>query len=138
MRCSSTPAAGFTLIEVLMAMVILAVGLLGLQGLSVAAVQSVGFADRGTRAAATAVLYLEDAVQQIRAGVIPGSCTGLTLANGDLVTRAVTIDAGPGAASVVSVTVTPEPRGGAPRPFSVQSRAYSPVLPEVPGAACPE
>lgn len=138
MRRAFSPAAGFTLIEVLMAMVILAVGLLGLQGLSVAAIQTVGFADRGTRAAATAVLYVEDAVQQIRAGMTPGSCTGLALASGELVTRSVTIAAVPGGASAVSVTVTPEPRRGAARPFSIEARTYSPVLPEVSGAPCPE
>jgi prepilin-type N-terminal cleavage/methylation domain-containing protein len=57
---------GFTLIEVMVAMVILAVGLLGLQGLGISAARSVAAADWNTSATVIATEYVEGALREIR------------------------------------------------------------------------
>lgn len=128
---------GFTLIEVLIALVLLSVGLLGLEALGIMAVRSVALADRNSRSATVATLYLEDAVQQIRQNMRPASCTNQLLANGDRVTRAVVMGGALNVASQVTVTVTPEPRGSTPRPYTIGTRVFSPATSTVPGRACP-
>lgn len=128
---------GFTLIEVLIALVILAIGILGLEALGIYAVRAVAQADRNSRSAATATLYLEDALQQIRNDRIPQSCTGKLLANGDRVTRLVTIGSSAATASRVMVTVTPASRGTLQQPYTVSGLSYTPTRPTASGNACP-
>ena len=63
--------SGFTLIEVLVAMLILAFGLLGLEALGIGAARSVAMADRQSEFATLASTSLEDALEQLRSGVVP-------------------------------------------------------------------
>ena len=128
---------GFTLIEVLIALVILAVGLLALEGLGIYAVRAVAQADRNSRAATVATLYLEDALQQIRTDRIPGSCTNKVLSNGDVVSRSVLVSPAFSVPSRVSVTVTPASRGKVEQPYAISGYGYSPRLLTVNGNACP-
>jgi prepilin-type N-terminal cleavage/methylation domain-containing protein len=65
--------AGFTLIEVLVAMVILSVGLLGLEALGIGAARSVVSADNQTRMATAATRAMEAKQQEVRRA--PGSVT---------------------------------------------------------------
>ena len=133
--------AGFTLIEVLFAMVILAVGLLGLEALGVVAVRSLGFAERNSRASVTASRYIEDALEQVRRGQRPASFA-CELPNGDRVTRNIAYTAPPNATAVarvsISVTVTPRVAASAPAPVTVNSFVYSPdPLPDAAAYICP-
>ena len=124
---------GFTLIEILMALVILAVGLLSLQALAIGAVRLVAIGEKNSRAAVVATRYVEDAVEQLRRGVVPQDCTNLQVANGDQVTRVVT----PGVSSQVVVTVTPRGTGANLQPYTAQSFVYSQQIPSTAGRACP-
>lgn len=63
-----SPEAGFTLIEVLVAMILLAIGLLGLEALGISAARMVSRSDRQTEMAAVAGRQLERALQQVRLG----------------------------------------------------------------------
>lgn len=119
------PPGGFTLIEVLIALVILAVGLLGLQALGVIAVRSTALAERNTRAAALATEHLEDALERLRVDELPEQYT-CTLAGGDRVAREVRVNPNNDHLVRVTVTVTPEPRGSTPRPLTLTAHAYSP------------
>jgi type IV pilus modification protein PilV len=62
--------AGFTLIEVLVAMIILAVGLLGLEALGIAAARATAQAQHRTVLAAHATQALEDQVRQTRLSAV--------------------------------------------------------------------
>ncbi len=128
---------GFTLIEVLIALVILAIGILGLEALGIYAVRAVAQADRNSRSAATAALYVEDALQQIRNDRNPGSCIDKVLAHGDRVTRVITIGSSASTASRVTVTVTPASRGTLQQPYTLTGLSYTPTIPTVAGNACP-
>ena len=128
---------GFTLIEVLIALVILAVGLLALAGLGIYAVRAVAQADRNSRAATVATLYLEDALQQIRTDRRPPSCPTNTLPSGDLVQRIVVPSTSFPVPWRVSVTVTPASRGRVESPYTITGYAYAPRLLTVSGNACP-
>jgi type IV pilus modification protein PilV len=128
---------GFTLIEVLIALVILAVGILGLEALGIYAVRAVAQADRNSRSAAVATLYLEDALQQIRTDRVPRSCTNKVLRNGDVVSRSVIVGTSFSEASRVSVTVTPASRGRVELPYTIAGYGYTPKILTVPGNACP-
>ena len=128
---------GFTLIEVLIALVILAVGLLALEGLGIYAVRAVAQADRNSRAATVATLYLEDALQQIRTDRKPLSCPSTVLPNGDLVNRTVVPSTSFSVPWRVRVTVTPASRGRVEQPYAITGYGYSPRMLTVNGNACP-
>ena len=128
---------GFTLVEVLIALVILAVGLLALEGLGVYAVRAVAQADRNSRAATVATLYLEDALQQIRTDRRPPSCPSTVLPNGDRVDRTVFPSTSFPVPWRVTVTVTPASRGRVEQPYTVTGYAYVPRLLTAGGNACP-
>jgi prepilin-type N-terminal cleavage/methylation domain-containing protein len=130
---------GFTLIEVLIAMVLLGIALMAIVPLGVISARQVGLADRNSRSAATATRYLEDGLQQIRQNRRPSPCD-LTLANGDKVVRQVAISASAGAASTVIVIVTPKPTTGPERADTIRSYAFSPIpIPaNAPTQACPQ
>lgn len=128
---------GFTLIEVLIALVILAIGILGLEALGIYAVRAVAQADRNSRSAAVATLYLEDALQQIRTDRKPKSCTNKMLPNGDVVSRSVLVSATFSVPSRVSVTVTPASRGRVEQPYTITGYGYTPTILTTDGNACP-
>jgi prepilin-type N-terminal cleavage/methylation domain-containing protein len=124
---------GFTLIEVLVAMVILAVGLLGLEALGIGAARSVALAERNSRAAEVAQRYLEDAIVQLRAGDVPGECDNVLLANGMRVAREVV----PGERSSVTVTILPRSGGVAAQPYTITSYVFRQAVPSSTGRDCP-
>lgn len=111
------------MIEVLVAMVILAVGLLGLQALGVGAVRMMARADTQTTYARLASQDLELALQEIRGGRIPqskceflpGARARLSRIIGGLATRRPT----------VTVRVAAEGDGVAP-PVELQGSVYTP------------
>lgn len=130
---------GFTLIEVLIAMVLLGIALLAIVPLGVVSARQTGMADRNSRSAAIATRYLEDGLLQIRQNRRPTPCD-LTLANGDKVVRQVAISTSETAASNVVVIVTPKPTTGLPRADTIRSYAFSPtpIATNAPTQACPQ
>ena len=115
---------GFTLVEVMFAMVIFAVGMLGLEALAIRAVQSVSLADRNSRSSATATHYLEAALDSLSREMVPANLD-CTLANGDRVRR--TVNLGNSRLPQVTVVVTPVSRGSTVLPITVNSYVYSSV-----------
>jgi type IV pilus assembly protein PilV len=99
---------GFTLIEVLIAMVILAVGLLALESLAIGASRSIATANRMTEYTLIASQELETTLERARSGLNPVS-TQQNLQNGTRVATVVASQnvAGAGILWNVSVTVTP-------------------------------
>lgn len=91
------PEGGFTLIEVLIAMVILAVGLLGLEALGIGAARAVVRADQRTEYTSIATAYLESSMQQIRNGAA-APATGQAVVT--------PISGGPGAGEPLTITRT--------------------------------
>ncbi len=139
---------GFTLIEVLIAMVLLAISLMALVPLGVVAVRQTGLADRNTRSAAQAAEYLETALSQLREHSLDSNLPlpaqlCLTLPNGDVVSRRVRTAGNDPATSArlprVEVTVTPEPRGSTPRPLTANSSLFVPngITDSPNGTPCP-
>ena len=131
MKISSSPRAGeqgFTLIEVVIAMVILAVGLLGLEALGIRAVQTVATAKKQSEYAVLASSRIERARYQISSnpsGVTTGTET-VTMTGGVVnVATQVTSPSSMSAPYVVTVTVTPSAQVNAPQPFSMTSYVYS-------------
>jgi prepilin-type N-terminal cleavage/methylation domain-containing protein len=98
---------GFTLIEVLAAMVILAIGLLALEGMAIGAARQVAAANRTTEFTLVAAQELETALDRLRndQGVASGS---ETLPSGARVETVVAQNAiGGGTVFDVTVVVTP-------------------------------
>jgi prepilin-type N-terminal cleavage/methylation domain-containing protein len=121
---------GFTLVEVLAAMIILAIGLMGLQSLGIYAARSVTLAQRQSEYALVATRHLEAAVDSIDRSVISGCGVREWPAgiNTDVVRRVV---AGGAGQRVVTVAVVPDAESAAVRPQLYQLETY--VF--VPGAA---
>ena len=102
-----TGRAGFTLVEVLIAMVVLAVGLLALESLAIGASRSIATANRMTEYTLIASQQLETVQERLRNTDNPGS-TDERLANGTRVQTVVAQNALPtGTLWTVTVTVTP-------------------------------
>lgn len=122
----SRSTAGFTLAEVVFAMVILSIGFLGLQALGIGAARMVSRADREGRYVRVATQELEGALQQIRLGITPQSGCEQRSAPAITVSRAV--DGLDTTTPRVTVTVSPlEPNGsGALLPVTMQGSAYNP------------
>jgi prepilin-type N-terminal cleavage/methylation domain-containing protein len=100
---------GFTLVEVLVAMVILAVGLLALESLAIGGARMVARADRQTELTALGSAQVEQVLQRIEMGVNPGNAD-VTAAG----TRTQTVVTRQAAGTrhwvyTVQVTVTPPP-----------------------------
>jgi prepilin-type N-terminal cleavage/methylation domain-containing protein len=117
---------GFTLVEVLAAMIILAVGLLGLEALGIGAARSIALADRQSEYATVTSDSLESALRQLRSGTVPLQfCT--TLRRGDQLSREITFPSG-GNVITVTVTAIPDPASFyAPKsPFEVSSSVFLP------------
>lgn len=110
----SVPAAdraGFTLVEVLIAMVVLAVGLLALESMAIGASRSIATANRMTEYTLIASQQLETVQQQVRAGLNPQSGVA-ELTNGTTVQTTVQSNVvGANTLTTITVTVTP-PAGG--------------------------
>lgn len=112
--------AGFTLIEVLIALVILAVGLLALEAMGIGAARMVARAQNQSEYAAAASDTLEKTLNRIKAGggtagntvytLADGAGVALTVARTDLDNASTALDLWS-----VTVTVTP-PSGGVLRP----------------------
>lgn len=124
---------GFTLVEVLVAMIILAVGLLALESMGIGAARMVARADRQGEYTAMATADLEAALNQFRAS----GAVGAAVRNEGpaTVTRSVTSTAGVSPngginVSSVVVQVTVAPASGqnhlAFRPVTVVGRATRP------------
>lgn len=103
---------GFTLIEVLVAMLILAIGLLGLESLGIGAARSVNLASRQGDYATAASDTLESILAQLRRGVAVTDPAVGTLPAGDSMRVDVTLPAADSGFATVSVTVVPEPGSG--------------------------
>ncbi len=95
-------AGGFTLVEVLVALVILAVGLLALEALGIGATRMVNKARRESQFVAVATSELERVSGQIRGGQNPSGATKAV--TGGSMTTAVSQTGG---LWTVTVTVTP-------------------------------
>lgn len=121
------PRAGFTLIEVLAAMIILAVGLLGLQSLSIYAARSVILAERQSEYTLVASRHLEAALDSLsrQEPVACGTSTWPAGINTDRVRRTVS---GAARERAVTVQVVPDSASQAVRPrlFELQTHVYLP------------
>ncbi|HEU0077998.1 MAG TPA: prepilin-type N-terminal cleavage/methylation domain-containing protein [Longimicrobiaceae bacterium] len=119
---------GFTLIEVLIAMLILSVGLLGLEALGIGASRMIVRAEKESRASTLAATYLENGLAEAKADPTPtSSCT--VPAGSD--TICVAIDSIAGVSNTRRVTVTVKPGAGAVKieEFEVSSTVYDPAIP---------
>lgn len=105
-----TDRAGFTLIEVLIAMVVLAVGLLALESLAIGASRRIASANRMTEYTLIASQQLETVQERARAGGNPGS-SDVRLANGTRVQTVVQQNTQSGTLWTITVTVTPPSPG---------------------------
>lgn len=116
---------GFTLVEVLVAMVILAIGLLALEALAVGSARMVARADRESQYSALATERLESVLQRIRQNQNPPS-SATNEGDGAAVATVVRRDVvGTSNIFTVTVTVTPPPRQEwSLRPITVVGRAF--------------
>jgi prepilin-type N-terminal cleavage/methylation domain-containing protein len=127
---------GFTLIEVLVAMMILAVGLLGLEALGIGAARTLALAERGSELVAVGTAAMEKGQQTVhrQLSVPPAAVgTGESCQSApayrvctDVQTRA-SLGTLPARNARVRVTVIPSRVG--PDTFSITSYVYDPALP---------
>ncbi|HEX6040740.1 type IV pilus modification PilV family protein [Longimicrobium sp.] len=97
---------GFTLAEVLVAMVILAVGLLALEAMGIGAARMVARADREGELTELATDRLERALNQVDMGTIPSAATE-TVGGNALATSVATQAMGTRTLVTVTVSATP-------------------------------
>jgi prepilin-type N-terminal cleavage/methylation domain-containing protein len=103
----SSDRSGFSLIEVLAAMVILAVGLLALEGMAIGAARQVAVANRMTEYTLIATERVETSLDRLRNGQ-PAASGQTTLGSGAVVQTVIGSNAlGGGTAWSITVTVTP-------------------------------
>ncbi len=102
-RGRSGSNGGFTLVEVLVAMVILAIGLMGLQALGIGAARALALADRRSGYATLASDSLASALLQLRRGEVPSQFCVSGPRDGERVGR--TVDFSDASLASVSVTV---------------------------------
>jgi prepilin-type N-terminal cleavage/methylation domain-containing protein len=119
--------AGFTLLEVLAAMVILSLGLLSLEALGIGAAKSIALADRTTEFATIASDSLDSALHQLRRDVIPTQFCRTDLKYGDKLSRAVDMSN----TQLAKVTVRVIPNASSPNPpkttFEISSSLFLPT-----------
>lgn len=125
--------AGFTLIEVLAAMMVLAVGLLGLQALGVGAARSVARADHQSELAAVATGAIEQRQQAIRSNpavVATGESCDTEASGVELCVRVESRSSNP---ALPNGTARVQVRAIHPRmvrdTFTISSYVYDPDLP---------
>ena len=128
---------GFTLIEVLAAMVILAVGLLALEALGIGAARTLALAETGNDLVAAGTTAMENAQQRVRRELLtpPSAVTtgescatqapSLTICTS--VQTSASLGSIPTDNARVSVTVTTTRAGAVP--FSITSYVFDPALP---------
>jgi prepilin-type N-terminal cleavage/methylation domain-containing protein len=121
------PESGFTLIEVLVAMVVLAVGLMGLQALGVGAARSVAMAERHTSYTSIASDSLESAMHQLRDGNVPTQFCQGDLRFGDRLSRIVDLSNPALAQVTVRVIPNPDSQNAPSSTFEISSSLYLPV-----------
>jgi prepilin-type N-terminal cleavage/methylation domain-containing protein len=128
------PVSGFTMIEVLIAMVLLAVGLMSLQALSVHAFGSVARAEQTSRATVLASERLEEALIQLRNGVVPANLCAVI--EGDTLSRR--IDLTNPNMPAVDVTAVARSSSGTRRPITLSSFIYAenPIVGIPGGSSC--
>jgi prepilin-type N-terminal cleavage/methylation domain-containing protein len=115
--------AGSTLIEVLVAMVILAIALLALEALGIRAARSISLADRQSRYVTIASDSLESALHQLRRQSVPDQFCQTSLPSGDRISRSVDLSH-PSLATIL-VQVIPAPNSDAPSdPFEVSASIF--------------
>lgn len=126
--------AGFTLIEVLVAMVILSIGLLGLEALGIGVVRAIARADRQSEYTAAASRYLEDAQSALRRGTMPPAACGIEVSSRATVSRTVTRVT----PRLYRVTVAVNGRSGTPAPvlFSTRADVLAPPTLSSSGTTC--
>jgi type IV pilus modification protein PilV len=129
-RSGASGRQGFTLIEVLVSMVILAIGLLALEALAVGAARMTVRADRESQYATVATDQMESLLETIDRGQNPGAGGRTTRPDGavieTVVTRAVVGDGQ--AVYTVQVTVTPPAsRTWNLDPITVVGRAFQDI-----------
>jgi prepilin-type N-terminal cleavage/methylation domain-containing protein len=137
-RAELSDRSGFTLVEVLVAMVILAVGLLGLEALGIGVVRSLSLAQRQSQYATLASDSLESALHQLRGGTLPPDFCLDGLPRGDRMSRSLARPQ----PNLVQVTVRVIPNAAAANPtrapFEVGSSLYlpNPIPGTVNGTPC--
>lgn len=113
-----TGREGFTLVEVLVAMVILAIGLLALEAMGIGAARAVARADIQSEYTAVATDRMEQALSLIRQGQavtgLNGGMTGATVTTsvdeddlGDVISYTVTVTVTPTTTPHMGVTLSP-------------------------------
>lgn len=136
MRGERLPAseAGFTLIEVLVAMLVLAVGLLGLEALGIGAARSIALADRRSELTAVAASTVEQKQRELRIAplaVPTGTSCQVEASTGTRVCTEVqtrsTLGTVPTRTARVIVRVSRD--GFSADTFSVTSHVFDPRLP---------
>lgn len=120
---------GFTLLEVLVAMIILAIGLLGLEALGIGAARALAIAEHNNEMVALATASMEETQREIRTApgaVVPGE-TCESLPRYSVCSR---IDMG-GAlpTSTALVTITVVRLGDTGDTYSVRSYVFDPAIP---------
>jgi prepilin-type N-terminal cleavage/methylation domain-containing protein len=129
-RRAAASRHGSTLVEVMVSMVILAIGLLALEALAVNAVRMTARADHESRYVTVAADQMETVLETIRRGENPGGGDRISRDDGATVETAVTRDlvGADQAVYTVQVTVTPPPgRNWRPAPVTVVGRAFQPL-----------
>lgn len=130
-RALARSSDGFTLVEVLIAMVILSVGLLGLEALGIGASRMLVRAEKESRASTLAATSLERGLAEARTtpNPVPRSSCSAQAASGDTVCIAIASIAGVADSRRVTVTIRPK-RGAVPvDTFVVSSTVYDPAIP---------
>ncbi|HEY7769445.1 type IV pilus modification PilV family protein [Longimicrobium sp.] len=120
--------AGFSLVEVLVAMVILAVGLLGVEAMAIGASRQIGMANRTTQYTLIATQELETELKTVRAGGQPQS-RRYPLEGGGTVDVAANSQVLPDAGTMWQITATVTPPSGDHlrlQPITVRGRALTP------------
>jgi prepilin-type N-terminal cleavage/methylation domain-containing protein len=129
---------GFTLIEVLIAMVILSIGLLGLEALGIGAARANAVAERQSRHAVIGADSLESALHQLRQGVLPSQFCQTDLPYGDRLSRQVDVSNPRLIVVTVSVLSNEDSPNPPPEDFVATSSLYlpSPISGTPPGSPC--
>lgn len=124
---------GFSLIEVLVSMIILAVGFLGLEAVAIGSSRLVQYAEQQSEYATLTSSIMERSQDSIRRNVMPCSTTPVTVGKtqrNDVITRTVTATG----TTARNVTITVTPTAGKVRP---QAMTLSSVVLVLPAGPCP-
>lgn len=134
----ATASEGFTLIEVLIAMVILSVGLLGLEALGIGAARANAVAERQSGHAVIGADSLESALHQLRQQLLPSQFCQTDLEYGDRLSRQVDVSNPQLAVVTVSVLSNEDSPNPPPDDFVATSSLYlsTPIAGTPSGSPC--